>query len=129
MIVLAYLFTQLPSMASSLSGGIGLSISNVAGAAMSRAGQAAGVAAWTGFKATGSGVGWLGKSAYNAMRGGNSVSDARSDNAVMRGAQLAAISGNGSGGPQREQPAQALTGSAAALQRIKNETEGNKGNE
>jgi len=126
MIVLAYLFTQIPGMASSLSGGIGLSIGNVAGAAMSKAGQAAGVAAWAGTKGTAKGAWSLGKATargVGSLGGGNSVRDARSDNEVTRGGTQRAAMGKDTGGPQREQPAQALTGAAAALDRIKQETE------
>lgn len=130
MLVLIYLFGQLPSLASSLTGGMALAMGNLAwtgtAAGMGYAGAGAG---WLAGKAAGgaaAGTAWAARKAWRAMRGGstsNSVSEGDGGNAVTR-------SGSGPGrnrnpvdtAPKVSAPGKKF-GTAAALERMKKEAE------
>lgn len=116
MLVLAFLFSQLPSIASSITGGIGLSAGNLAWT-----GTAAGMGyAGAGAAAAGRGMLWGAGKAWGAMRGGgsqNSVSERQGGNAVVRSGSAPGRNRN-PGDNAASKPASKF-GTAAAIERMK----------
>lgn len=125
MLVLAYLFGQLPSMASSLTGGIGLAMGNAGWTGLAGAAGMAAVGARKAGGGAGRGIAWLGNAGAGwGLRqlggGGNSVSegsDAQANNAVMRASRTQGQRTAPRTDAARA-PAKQSSASAAALARI-----------
>jgi len=137
MLVLTYLFGQLPSMASSLTGGIGLAMGNAAWSGVTKAAGAGGWLMRKGAGAAGRGIAAAGNAGANwglgqLGMGGNAVSQGGAENSVSQGgsgaqAQNAIMRGQrtqGNGGPPKDAPrtpAQRSSASAIAFAKMQEE--------